>query len=241
MQETKLYLLPNSLDPNNFDKNLFPANLGSIVSDLNGIFVEDEKIARKYLLQFMDRDEMQKIQMEKLSKYTDENELKEFISIIRKGGKFGILSDAGLPCIADPGSKLVELAKKNSIQVKSVTGPSSILIALMLSGFSAQSFVFHGYLPRKIDMLAKKLAIMEKSASLELFTHVWIEAPYRSDKMLQSCIEILNPKTLLCAAISLTSKDERVITQPISTWKQKKIEIGKNPCVFLLAVKPQKK
>jgi len=241
MQETKLYLLPNSLDSNNFDINLFPANLGSIVCNLNVIFVEDEKIARKYLLQFMNRDEMQNIQMKKLSKYTDENELNEFISIIKKGGKFGVLSDAGLPCIADPGSKLVELAKKNSIPVTSITGPSSILIALMLSGFSAQSFVFHGYLPRKVEMLSKKLAVIEKSAHLEFFTHVWIEVPYRSDKMLEACIDILHPKTLLSVSMNLTSKEEKVITLPLSLWKQKKIEIGKNPCVFLLAPKGHKK
>jgi len=234
MQETKLYLLPNSLDPNNFDMNLFPANLKSVVSSLNGIFVEDEKTARKYLLQFMNRDEMQNIQMEKLNKYTDDKELKEFISVIKKGGVFGILSDAGLPCIADPGSRLVELAQKNSIPVISIAGPSSILIALMLSGFSAQNFTFHGYLPRKAELLSKKLAFMEKSAGLESFTHVWIEAPYRSDKMLQACIDTLHPKTLLCIAMSLTTRDEKVTSLPISIWKQKKIEIGKNPCVFLL-------
>ncbi len=241
MQETKLYLLPNSLDPNNFDMNLFPANLSSVVSSLNGIFVEDEKIARKYLLHFMNRDEMQNIQMEKLNKYTDDKELKEFISVIKKGGKFGILSDAGLPCIADPGSRLVELAQKNSIPVTSITGPSSILIALMLSGFSAQSFTFHGYLPRKTELLSKKLAFMEKSARLESFTHVWIEAPYRSDKMLQACIDTLHPKTLLCIAMSLTTEDEKVTTLPVSLWKQKKTEIGKNPCVFLLASNDNKK
>jgi 16S rRNA (cytidine1402-2'-O)-methyltransferase len=235
MKDANLFLLPNSLDQNCFHLDYFPADLSKIIASLDGIFVENEKNARKYLLQFMDREKMQQITMRVLNEHTKDHEIEEFISLIQNKQNFGVLSDAGMPCIADPGAKLVNQAKKHSIKVISIVGPSSIMMSLMLSGLSAQKFTFHGYLPRKTELLTCELEQIEKNAKEKSFTHLWIEAPYRSDKMLQECLKTLSHDTYLCVAINLSTKEEKVLTYPIKVWKQKKIEIGKNPCVFLIS------
>jgi 16S rRNA (cytidine1402-2'-O)-methyltransferase len=152
-----------------------------------------------------------------------------------QGGCWGLLSDAGLPCIADPGAPLVSLARKNKVQIETYPGPSSIVFALQLSGFPAQKFTFHGYLPRESPALEQAIAALEHRSRTENSSQVFIEAPYRSAKLLTSLISHLKPTTGLCVATNLTSAAEQVVCASIAEWKQGPlVELGKQPTVFVV-------
>ena len=224
-----LILLPNLLDDEaDLIKNLPMDYLKQIIPSLDGLIAEDEKKARRYLLKFVARDDLPPIKL--LNEHSSEDDLQLLLNLISKE-KWGLISDAGLPCIADPGSKLVFLAREKNIKIEAVFGPSSIFLALMLSGLGGQKFCFQGYLPRKEDELIKKIKFLEKISSLENATQIFIEAPYRSDKMFNILKKTLKPKTYLSIAISLTSKDQRVITKKVKDFEN--LVIGKNPSVFL--------
>jgi 16S rRNA (cytidine1402-2'-O)-methyltransferase len=140
----------------------------------------------------------------------------------------GLVSDAGLPCIADPGSQLVFLARKKGIKIEAYPGPSSILLALMLSGLPAQQFTFHGYLEREPALLHKQLISLQSH-----ITHIFIETPYRNQKMLEAILKARKPKDLLCVAWDLMGPEQIVISQPIQDWKQLP-NLQKKPAIFLI-------
>ncbi len=228
-----LVLLPNLLDES-ADIDTLPAILKKTINFLDGLICENEKNARKYLLKFISRDQMYKLDMKLLNEHTQIDQIKDLVKLISKK-KYGLISDAGLPCIADPGSKLVSLANENNISVEVISGPSSIFIALMLSGFYSQKFYFHGYLPRKENDVKIKLKELEKKAIKEEAVQVFIEAPYRSDKIFHQIISSIKDDLYLCVAISITSKDQKVIVKKIKDFKKNKITIGKKPTVFLIS------
>ncbi|MFA6118764.1 MAG: SAM-dependent methyltransferase [Parachlamydiales bacterium] len=230
-----LILLPNLLDENQDIDLYFPPKLKTIIESLEGLIAENEKNARNYLFRFLQREEAKKINLKLLNEHTKESELKELIELIAKGN-WGIISDAGLPCIADPGANLVKYARAKNIEVKAVSGPSSIFLALMLSGLNGQQFSFHGYLPREEDELKKKIKFLENETLKNKTTQIFIEAPYRSDKLLNILRNTLKDDFYLCIAISLTAKEEKVITKKIKEWKEDPLIIGKNPTVFLFNI-----
>ena len=227
-----LILLPNLLDEKaNIDQN-FPKDLKNIILSLDGLIAENEKNARRYLLRFIKRESLSSVKIVLLNEHTKNHEINDLLNLI-KNEKYGLISDAGLSCIADPGSKLVRLANIYNIRVKAIPGPSSIFLALQLSGLNGQKFSFEGYLPREEKKLIEKIKFLEKESLQQKKTQIFIEAPYRSDKLLNILKNTLNPKTLLSVAINLTSKDEKVITQKIASWRKHKLTIGKNPAIFL--------
>lgn len=227
-----LHLLPNLLG-NEASLEDFPKKVFSIVLTLDGLIAESEKAARKYLRFFMNHEEMQKVQIVLLNEHT---KAKEVLDEMLKGGSlWGLISDAGLPCLADPGSQLVSMARKKGVSIHALMGPSSIMLALMLSGFSGQRFSFHGYLPRKEEELIRKIKNLEKEAYQSESTQIWIEAPYRSNKMLHFLIKSLKPQTLVCVAKNLTFQDESVMTMPVRLWKEKGFSLKKEPAVFLVS------
>lgn len=154
----------------------------------------------------------------------------------------GLMSEAGLPAIADPGTEIVALAHQLGITIRPLTGPNSLMIALMASGMSGQRFSFHGYLPIKQAERQKKLKSIEQDAKLHASAHLWIETPYRNSSMLTSLIVDLQPNTQLCIAIDLTLETEQIIRQSISQWKkavqsntaQLPQDLDKRPAVFIL-------
>ncbi|HEU63944.1 MAG: Ribosomal RNA small subunit methyltransferase I [Candidatus Anoxychlamydiales bacterium] len=227
-----LELLPNLLDESADIDLYFPKNLKNIILSLDGLIAENEKNARRYLLRFIDREKLQKVPITLLNEHTKEDEILDLLKLI-ENKKIGLISDAGLSCIADPGSKLVRLARDKNIKIEAYPGPSSIFLALMLSGLNAQRFAFQGYLPRKEEELIQKIKDLEKESSLNKITQVFIEAPYRSDKMLDFLIKTLKSAATLSLAINLTSKEEKVITKKIYEFKKLNLRIGKNPTVFL--------
>jgi 16S rRNA (cytidine1402-2'-O)-methyltransferase len=171
-----------------------------------------------------------------LNEHSNSQSWCELLEPLKKGEIWGLVSDAGLACIADPGAELVSLARKAGIQVRAVLGPCSIIHALMLSGFSGQQFIFHGYLPKDREIRQKKLKNMEKSAISEGFTQIFMEAPYRSHTLLREGLEILHEETQLTVAWDIDCPGETVITARVASWKRQALpSIEKKPAIFLIA------
>lgn len=228
----RLYLLPNLLDESLNIEPFFPISVNQAVRTIQGLIAESEKVGRRYLRKFVSHEEMSKIPIALLNEHT--KEIEPLIAPLTRGEIWGLISDAGLPCLADPGADLVWLAHQNGIEVETFIGPSSIVMALQLSGFGGQQFSFHGYLPKNPMDLERKLKHLEKLPG----THIWIEAPYRSAKMLTLLKEVLSPMTRLCVAIGLTTPSEKVISQPVSYWRRDPLVLEKEPVVFLLDSHP---
>lgn len=209
-----------------------PVSVGEAAKHIQGVFVESEKAARRYLRRFLLHEEMAALPLSLLNEHTQEKELLSLLAPVLEGQTWGILSDGGLPCIADPGANLVCLARKKGIEIAALPGPSSILIALQLSGFSGQQFVFHGYLPREEALLEKKIREMEKEG--DRYTQIWIEAPYRSAKMLECLKKTLKGDTRLCVAVQLTTSLQRVQSETVFEWQKTNFPLAKEPAVFLI-------
>ena len=226
----QLILLPNLLSERSDPKEQLPENLGKIFDTLDGLIVEDAKSARRFIVRFS--KELLKLPMETLNEHTDD--LKALLPPMKNGQKWGLLSEAGLTCIADPGAKLVDLARLQNIDVRAIPGPSSIFMGLMLSGFSGQSFTFNGYLPRRRPLLDQRLAILVRNAQKERTTQIFIEAPYRNNQLFASLMELLPGNMKLCVACDLTDPNEWVETRTVQEWKKRQSpDLHKRPTLFL--------
>ena len=234
MSVGKLLLLPNLLDESLEASPFLPANLGGIVLTLQGLIAESEKSGRRYLRRFITHDQMAALPLQTLNEHSAPDHLETLLAPLKQGEIWGLISDAGLPCIADPGSDLVALCRKWAIRVEPIAGPSSIIMALQLSGFSGQRFAFHGYLPREPDLLEKQIVELEKRSRAEHSSQIWIEAPYRSAKMLEFLKSKLQPSTRLCVAVQLTTPHERSASLTIAEWRKTTFPIEKEPTVFLI-------
>lgn len=232
MDKGKLLLLPNVLEEELPSDPYLPSSVAHAVHALQGLIAESEKAARRYLRRFVSHEHMARLPLKTLNEHTDRKELSSLLEPIERGEVWGLISDAGLPCVADPGADLVWLAHEKQLCVETFVGPSSILMALQLSGFNGQRFCFHGYLPREVSDLEAKLKELEKKGKVE--TQIWIEAPYRSAKMLEAMKRILLPATCVCVALNLTTNRQKVISQSIAKWKKDPLSIEKEPAVFLL-------
>ncbi|NGX61497.1 MAG: Ribosomal RNA small subunit methyltransferase I [Chlamydiae bacterium] len=228
-----LYLLPNLLG-SNLDHSLFlPISVDHAVSTLDGLIAESEGGGRRYLKQFSTKKKPHEMPIALLKSSAQKNELDFLLEPVINGENWGVVSDCGLPCLADPGAALVRRARYHNLLVHTFSGPSSITHALVLSGLSGQSFHFHGYLPKEPKERAKTLKVYEKTLRT---THIFIEAPYRNLHTYQACLDTLKPTTLLSVATQLTTPEEWIQTAPISWWRtQKEIssKIMKKPTIFL--------
>lgn len=224
----KLYLLPNLLEETLPAEPFLPISVNEAVRSIQGLIAESEKMARRYLRRFLSHDDMAKMPLAVLNEHT--KDVQDLLKPLERGETWGLISDAGLPCIADPGADLVWLAHQKKIAVETLVGPSSIIMALQLSGFGGQQFSFHGYLPREVLELESKVRELEKRSG----TQIWIEAPYRSAKMLELLKRVLQPTTRLCVAVNLTTPTQRVVSQTVSRWKDIAFILEKEPAVFLI-------
>lgn len=229
-----LYLLPNLLDESLAWEPFLPASVSEAVRSLDGLIAESEKEGRRYLRRFVDHEKMARTPIRLLNEHTALEALGSLLEPLLKGEIWGLISDAGLPCVADPGAPLVLLAQEKKVRVETFSGPSSILMALQLSGLSGQRFSFHGYLPREEADLKRTLQQIEARSRQEGSAQIWIETPYRNAKMARAAIEILQPSTFFCIAEDLTLESQSVRTQLIARWRKETPEMGKRPAVFLL-------
>lgn len=233
MNKGKLYLIPNIISEGT-EKVVISEQVKSVISDLDYFLVENIRTARRYISSLKLGLTIEDLTFEILDKNTKKDALKELMSPIFNARNIGIISESGCPGIADPGASAVEFAHKGGIQVVPLSGPSSIFMAIMASGFSGQSFVFHGYLPiDKLD-LANKIKEMELQAIKNKQTQVFMDTPFRNEKLLSFLIDNCKPNTLLSIAKDITSASEFIQTKSIKDWKKNTPKLNKIPVVFSL-------
>ena len=228
-----LYLIPAPLGDSALDA-ILPLEVRSIAARLDTFVVEHAKTARAFLKQIETQTPLQQLNLMVLDEHTPESELPALLEPLRAGKDVGLLSEAGCPAVADPGSNLVRLAHQQGIRVVPLVGPSSILLGLMASGLSGQRFTFHGYLP--VDKAERKhqLQALEQAARSHDETQIFIETPYRNRQMLEAIIECCGSDTALCVATDVTLDSEMILTKSVAEWKKQLPEIDKRPTVFLL-------
>lgn len=229
----KLYLIPSTLGDNE-PLEVLPISIKRAIENIDHYIVENEKTARRFIKKISPRKSQPSLHLETLNKYTELAELPGFLKPCLEGFDMGILSEAGCPGIADPGADVVKIAHEKNIRVIPLVGPSSILLALMASGFNGQSFAFNGYVP--IDSAERKKAIkkMEK-LSIELDqSQICIETPYRNDKLLADMLKSLSPNTKLCIACDITLNTEYIATKTIADWKNALPDLHKRPAIFII-------
>ena len=233
----KLVLLPNLLAEGEEDPFMhLPKKAGDRVQVIQGLIAESEKGGRRYLKKFTfpEGRSFRDVPIALLNEHTDAKLLQELLAPMQQGETWGLISDAGLPCIADPGAQLVLLARKKGISIEAVPGPSSIFLALMLSGLSAQKFTFHGYLERDPIKLRQEITALEKESKQRKCTQLCIEAPYRSQTLLEILLEVLDDMTTLSISSRLTYPEEQTWTLLVKEWKKQALpDLHKKEAIFL--------
>jgi len=234
MKKGKLYLIPTFLADTNDESN-FPAINLEITSTLNHFIVENVRTARRFLRKTGYTHDFEQVVFLEMNKHTDPSRFTVYLEPAKQGHDIGLLSEAGVPCVADPGSAIVTLAHENDIQVIPLTGPSSIFLALMASGFNGQHFLFHGYLPIDRKEREHKIREIERQAQTSRQTQIFIETPYRNNQLLETILKVCREDTLLCIGSMMTHQTlEFIKTKPIGNWKAKLPDLNKKPAVFLI-------
>ena len=229
-----LFLIPAYLSEES-PIDYFAPSIKEYILKTDYFFVENEKTARKVIKFFAPEKKQSDLKLFLLDKYSESADLKEAQKLIKSGQDFGLLSEAGLPCIADPGNVMVKWCHENNIKVIPINGPSSIILALISSGFNGQEFTFHGYLPIDKEQKKKQILFLENQVQKSGYSQIFMETPYRNNQLLEDLIKFLNPNTKLCIAANINHPTEEFIkTLKISDWKNKKPELHKIPAVFVL-------
>lgn len=228
-----LYLIPTPLGENDIAW-VIPAAVRQCIAGLGHYVVEHPKTARQFLKQVGCALPLQEIKMQVLDEHTQPGEFASLLAPLLAGNDMGLLSEAGCPAVADPGAGLVRLAHRQNIRVVPLVGPSSILLALMASGLNGQRFVFHGYLPVENEQRVRKIVELEKESTARDQTQIFIETPYRNQKLLESLIQTCRDSTELCIACDLTLASEQIATRTVKEWKRGLPDVNKKPAIFLL-------
>lgn len=230
-----LLLLPNLLSDLRNHELFLPPSVDKAVSTLDGLIAESSTGGRRYLTRFQTKKPANEIPVALLNEHTKDEDLDFLLEPILKGERWGLISDCGLPCIADPGAKLVDRARKLGIMIQAFSGPSSIMLALMLSGFSGQNFTFNGYIDKDPEGRTKSVQKMEKRSKEEHCTQIFIETPYRNQHTLQTLLSTLSDKTLLCVAWDLTMPTQGILSQTVEVWKKSPPpNLEKKAAIFLI-------
>ncbi|MDG5491685.1 SAM-dependent methyltransferase [Psychroserpens sp. SPM9] len=229
----KLYLIPTRLGDNP-PLEVLPISVKKVIELVDDYIVENEKTARRFIKKVVSRKQQSGLHFELLNKYTQPEEIQHFLDACKKGKPMGLLSEAGCPGIADPGADIVRLAHENHIQVVPLVGPSSIVLALMSSGMNGQSFAFNGYIP--IDKSERKATLkrLERLSFEQNQTQLFIETPYRNQKILDDICATLHPNTRVCIACDITLPTEYIKTQTVKDWKHTNIDLHKRPAIFVI-------
>lgn len=228
-----LYLIPNLLGETPVEQVL-PAYNHDIIMGIRHFIVEDVRTARRFL-KLVDRSiDIDQLTFYTLNKHTKPDEISGMLKPLEEGNPMGVISEAGCPAVADPGADVVAIAQRKGLQVVPLVGPSSIILAVMGSGFNGQSFAFNGYLPIEPDERIKTLKKLEQRAYTENQTQLFIETPYRNAKMMADILKACRPQTHLCIAAGLTTADEFIRTRTVKEWGGKLPNLDKVPCIFLI-------
>lgn len=228
----KLFLIPTTLGANE-PLEVLPISVKKTVEDIDFFIVENEKSARRFIKKIAPRKSQPALRLFVLDKYTSDFESKSFIDPCFQGINVGLLSDAGVPAIADPGASIVMLAHLKNVEVVPLVGPSSIILAMMGSGLNGQNFAFNGYLPIDKGERKKKIKELEKWSKQNDQTQLFIETPYRNQNLFNELKSLLTPSTFLCVAADLTLSTEYIKTLTVEDWKTENIDLHKRPCIFI--------
>ena len=229
----KLYLIPTRLGDNP-PLEVLPLSIKKIIETVDDYIVENEKTARRFIKRISPKKLQPKLNIYILNKYTDDSELPAFLNACLEGKPVGLLSEAGCPGIADPGAAIVNIAHQKGIKVVPLVGPSSILLALMSSGMNGQRFAFNGYLPIDKQERKAELKRLERLSLEQDQSQIFIETPYRNNKMLEDICSALHANTRVCVACDITLPTEYIKTQTVSDWKHTTIDLHKRPAIFII-------
>lgn len=229
----KLYLIPTTLGECN-PEDVLPQTIKRALEFIDTYIVENEKTARKFIKSVYPEKVQSSLIISTLNKHTEISEFKTMIQPCLNGINIGLMSEAGCPGVADPGAAIVKIAHENGIQVVPLVGPSSILLAMMGSGMNGQSFAFNGYLP--IEKSEKKIALknFEKLSNDKNQSQIFIETPYRNNKLVEDLLQTLLPNTHLCIATDITLPTEYIKTLRVADWKKQKIDLHNRPTIFIV-------
>ena len=233
MSTAKVYLIPSLLGTSPYDRVIPEYNL-NIIRSINTFVVENEKSARKFIKQVCPEKVQADLELYILDKDTDAKELFDLVKLLDQGKTIGIISEAGLPAVADPGAQLVKVAQEKRIQVVPLVGPSSILLALMASGMNGQNFSFHGYLPIDKNERKKRLSQLEAESSKTGVAQIFMETPYRNNQMIDDLTKILRSETKICVACDITLETEDIRTRSIKDWKKETYDFHKRPAIYVM-------
>ncbi|MFD2823909.1 SAM-dependent methyltransferase [Lacinutrix iliipiscaria] len=229
----KLYLIPTTLG-DNAPLEVLPISIKKVIEHVDVFIVENEKTARRFIKSIQPKKQQSALTIFHLNKFTDTHELPFFLEPCFQGKNIGLLSEAGCPGVADPGADVVKIAHDKNIQVVPLVGPSSILLAIMSSGMNGQSFTFNGYLPIDKNEKKQELKRLERISFEKNQSQIFIETPYRNNKMLEDICQSLGNNTHLCIACDITLPTEFIKTKTISDWKKNMVDLHKRPTIFII-------
>jgi len=232
--EASLVLIPTTLGPLETTKKVLPDYNTKVTHEISIFIVEQLRTARRFLRKINHPVPIDDMTFYQLNKHTDPDAISNYLSAIKEGKSIGLISEAGTPCVADPGAVIVKMAHQQGINVVPLVGPNSIILALMASGFNGQNFAFHGYLPVDKNERSKRIKDLELQALKNRQTQIFIETPYRNMQMLETLQTTCKPNTQLCIACNISLDTEYIKTKSISHWKQKTVDLNKKPTVFLI-------
>jgi 16S rRNA (cytidine1402-2'-O)-methyltransferase len=228
----KLYLIPNTLGDSPVNQ-VIPAYNSELINSIHFYIVENVRTARRFLSKSGITTKIDDLQFFILNQHTSPEEFSQYLKPVLDGNNIGIISEAGCPAVADPGSEIVKMAHESDIEVVPLVGPSSIFLALMASGFNGQSFSFNGYLPIKQDERQSKIKKDEQRSKSENQTQIYIETPYRNNHLFDSLLATLGQETPLSIAADITLETEYIKTKTVNQWKKQKPDLNKRPTIFL--------
>jgi 16S rRNA (cytidine1402-2'-O)-methyltransferase len=229
----KIYLIPCTLGDTSVH-DVLPRKVFDIIDSLDYFIVENIRSARRFIRKVSANKNIDAITFFELNKKTNELVIPQYLKPLMNGNDIGIISEAGNPGIADPGNIIVSAAHKKQIKVEPLTGPSSILLALISSGLNGQNFAFNGYLPVQSKDRAKAIQSLETKSRNEKQSQIFMETPYRNMKMLEDILRVCNSKTSLCIAADITMETEYIQTKTISEWKKSIPDLNKRPAIFII-------
>jgi 16S rRNA (cytidine1402-2'-O)-methyltransferase len=228
----KLYLIPNLLGEG-APEDVLPQGVLQIIRTIRIFIVEDVRSARRFLAKVKSLHKIDDMEFFELNEHTQPGSIGTYLDPAKESD-IGVISEAGVPGVADPGADVVRLAHQKGVQVVPLTGPSSILMAVMAAGLNGQSFAFNGYLPAKKQERGARIKFFEKRAITENQTQVFIETPYRNMQLFDDILAVCYPTTLIGIAVNITQPDELIRTLTVAEWKKKKTDFNKKPAIFLI-------
>ena len=229
----RLYLIPSPLGDNE-PSEVIPMPVLESLKEFRTFVVEEVRTARRYLSKAGLKGHIGELQFFELNEHTEASTIEGYLQLFDGGNDIALISEAGLPAVADPGAQLVDLAHRHGIEVVPAVGPSSLMLALMASGLNGQSFAFCGYIPAKTDERRNRLKTLEKVSAQFKQTQILIETPYRNDSLFADILSVCGASTRVCVAANITMPDAYIKTRKVSEWKKEGLVIGKRPCVFLI-------